>query len=86
MNNIKGKNIISKSIELVPPTILNVKKSKNNLAINDDNLFLKNGNKNYYERANRFRGYNNKFNTLKMIVDKNKPFNYRGQIDIIVEE
>ena len=86
MNNIKGKNIISKSIELVPPTILNVKKSKNNVAINEDNLFLKNGNKNYYERANRFRLYNNKFNTLKMIVDKKKPFNYRGQIDIIVEE
>ena len=78
------KNIISKSIELVPPTILNAKKSENNLAINEDNLFLNNGNKNYYERANRF--YNNKFNTLKMIVDKNKPFNYRGQIDIIVEE
>ena len=41
--------------------------------------------KNYKERTNRFNQYN-KFNTLKMIVDKKRPFNYKGKIDIIVEE
>ena len=41
--------------------------------------------KSHIERTNRFDKYN-KFNTLKMIVDKNKPFNYKGKIDIIVEE
>jgi len=72
-----------KSIELIPPTIL----INNNLDKNkkkEDNLFLKKG-KNYFERVNRF-AYYNKFKTLKMKVDRDKPFNYRGQIDIIVEE
>ena len=41
--------------------------------------------KNYIQRKNRFDKYN-KFNTLKMIVDKDRPFNYKGKIDIIVEE
>ena len=41
--------------------------------------------KNYIQRTNRFDKYN-KFNTLKMIVDKDRPFNYKGKIDIIVEE
>ena len=90
-NNINNKNNIfinnSKSIELVPPTLLNNNNEivKNKRAINEENIFLKNGKKNYYERANRFIGLN-KFNTLKMMVHKDKPFNYKGQIDIIVEE
>ena len=37
------------------------------------------------ERKKRFGNYN-KFNTLKMMVDKNRPFNHKGKIDIIVEE
>ena len=85
----KGKNdenlYIKKSIELNPPTLLinkNLEKSKKN--INDDNLLLQKG-KNYFERANRF-SLQNRYKTLKMMVDKEKPFNYRGQIDIIVEE
>ena len=41
--------------------------------------------KNYNERRNIFNMHN-RFNTLKMIVDKNRPFNYKGKIDIIVEE
>ena len=41
--------------------------------------------KNSIEGRNIFNMYN-RFNTLKMIVDKNKPFNYKGKIDIIVEE
>ena len=81
-NIIKIKN--NKSIELNPPTLLN-KNQINKKVDNNENIFLKNGKKNYYERANRFRGFNN-FNTLKMMIDKKKPFNYRGQIDIIVEE
>ena len=86
----KENNIIKiqnhKSIELNPPTLLNKNQmDKNKKADNNENIFLKNGKKNYYERANRFRGFNN-FNTLKMMIDKKKPFNYRGQIDIIVEE
>ena len=87
--NVLNINNNSKSIELVPPTLLNKNEvKKNKRDINQENIFLKNRNinsKNYYERANRYNGYN-KFNTLKMMVDKNKPFNYRGQIDIIVEE
>ena len=85
----KGRNnenlYIKKSIELNPPTLLinkNLEKNKKN--INDDNLLLKKG-KNYLERANRF-SLKDRYKTLKMIVDKEKPFNYRGQIDIIVEE
>ena len=85
----KGKNdenlYIKKSIELNPPTILinkNLEKNKKNT--NDDNLLLQKG-KNYFERANRF-SLQNRYKTLKMMVDKEKPFNYRGQIDIIVEE
>ena len=81
-NIIKIKN--NKSIELNPPTLLN-KNQINKKVDNNENIFLKNGKKNYYERANRFRGFNN-FNTLKMMIDKKKPINYRGQIDIIVEE
>lgn len=89
-NNPINLHKISKSIELNPPTLLNnnkiyINKNNNKKAINDENMFLKNGKKNYIERANRFRGLN-KFNTLKMKIDKDKPFNYRGQIDIIVEE
>ena len=85
----KGKNdenlYIKKSIELNPPTLLinkNLEKNKKNT--NDDNLLLQKG-KNYFERANRF-SLQNRYKTLKMMVDKEKPFNYRGQIDIIVEE
>jgi len=78
-NNIDNK----KSIELIPPTILINNNSDNNKK-KEDNLFLKKG-KNYFERVNRF-AYHNKFKTLKMKVDRDKPFNYRGQIDIIVEE
>ena len=37
------------------------------------------------ERANKFGSFN-RFNTLRMMIDKQKPFNYKGQIDIIVEE
>ena len=91
INNHKNKDNAfinnSKSIELVPPTLLNNNNEivKNKRAINEENIFLKNGKKNYYERANRFIGLN-KFNTLKMMVHKDKPFNYKGQIDIIVEE
>ena len=90
LDNLKeNKNYIiinnnSKSIELNPPTLLNDKINKKK-DTNEENIFLKNRKKNYFERANRFRAFN-KFNTLKMIVDKNRPFNYRGQIDIIVEE
>ena len=46
-----------------------------------DNEVQKNDN----EGRNIFNMHN-RFNTLKMIVDKNKPFNYKGKIDIIVEE
>jgi hypothetical protein len=85
-NGRNNENLyIKKSIELNPPTLLinkNVEKNKKN--INDDNLLLKKG-KNYLERANRF-SLKDRYKTLKMIVDKEKPFNYRGQIDIIVEE
>jgi len=85
----KGRNNenlhIRKSIELNPPTLLvNKNAEKNKKNINDDNLFLQKG-KNYFERANRF-SLQNRNKTLKMMVDKEKPFNYRGQIDIIVEE
>ena len=87
--NIMNLNNNRKLIELNPPTLLNVKNiKKNKRAINDENIFLKNNNVNvnkYYQKSNRYDGYN-KFNTLKMMIDKNKPFNYRGQIDIIVEE
>ena len=89
INDLKeNKNSINqnhRSIELNPPTLLKDNNIKNLKNLNEENLFLKNGKKNYYERANRFYSFN-KFNTLKMIVDKNKPFNYKGQIDIIVEE
>ena len=76
----------SKSIELIPPTLLNNNKIyKNKRNINGENMFLKNGKKNYMERANKFGSFN-RFNTLRMMIDKQKPFNYKGQIDIIVEE
>ena len=83
--NYISKNKVSRSIELNPPTLLNDKINKNKKNSKEENVFLKNGKKNYYERANRFGAFN-KFNTLKMIVDKNRPFNYKGEIDIIVEE
>ena len=67
--------INSKSVELIPQTI----EEKN------ENGKEKDKDKKYIERTNRFANYN-KFNTVKMMVDKNKPFNYRGKIDIIVEE
>ena len=70
--NIKRENDLynSKSVEL----------------IKDDNNKIENEiKKNNNERRNIFNKYN-KFNTLKMIVDKNRPFNYKGKIDIIVEE
>ena len=41
---------------------------------------------NSIDENNRNKIRNNKFNTLKMMIDKNKPFNYKGKIDIIVEE
>ena len=63
----------SKSVEIIPQKIED--KAENE----------KEKDKNYIERTNRFANYN-KFNTVKMMVDKNKPFNYRGKIDIIVEE
>ena len=69
--------INSKSVELIPQKLKKEEKVIN--IINKEN------DKNYIERPNRFGNYN-KFNTLKMIVDKNKPFNYKGKIDIIVEE
>ena len=76
----------SKSIELIPPTLLNNNKIyKNKRKIIGENMFLKNGKKNYMERANKFGSFN-RFNTLRMMIDKQKPFNYKGQIDIIVEE
>ena len=86
INDKRNINNNCKSIELIPPTLLNNNKIyKNKRAINDENLFLKNGKKSYIERANRFAPLN-RFNTLRMMIDKQKPFNYRGQIDIIVEE
>ena len=80
-NNNKDNN--SKSIELSPPTLLHNKLSD----LNEGNLFLKKAkkNNNIMKRANKFRGSTN-CNTLKMIIDREKPFNYKGQIDIIVEE
>ena len=80
-NNNKDNN--SKSIELSPPTLLHNKLSD----LNEGNLFLKKAkkNNNIMKRANKFRGSTH-CNTLKMIIDREKPFNYKGQIDIIVEE
>ena len=79
-NNNKDNN--SKSIELSPPTLLHNKLSD----LNEGNLFLKKAKKNnIMKRANKFRGSTH-CNTLKMIIDREKPFNYKGQIDIIVEE
>ena len=79
-------NINNKSIELATPTLLNDNKlKKNKNSANDENKFLKKAKKKYYEKENKISDYN-KFNTLKMIIDKDKPFNYKGQIDIIVEE
>ena len=63
--------INSKSVEMISQGIED--------KVNNENE------KSHIERTNRFDKYN-KFNTLKMIVDKNKPFNYKGKIDIIVEE
>ena len=77
----------NKTIEINPPTLLNNKEiNKNKRGKIEENLFLKNGKKNNsIEKVNKFKGYNN-FKTLKMMIDKEKPFNYKGQIDIIVEE
>ena len=55
--------------------------SKSVDKIMDENEVQKNNN----EKRNIFN-IHNRFNTLKMIVDKDKPFNYKGKIDIIVEE
>ena len=55
--------------------------SKSVDKIMDENEVQKNNN----EKRNIFN-IHNKFNTLKMIVVKDKPFNYKGKIDIIVEE
>ena len=63
--------INSKSVEMISQGIED--------KVNNENE------KSHIERTNRFDKYN-KFNTLKMTVDKNKPFNYKGKIDIIVEE
>ena len=52
-------------------------KSKSVEFINNEKLLNDN---------NRNKIRNNKFNTLKMMIDKNKPCNYKGKIDIIVEE
>ena len=72
-NNMKQIDLFnSKSVDLIKQ-----KKAVN--KINNENK------KNYKERTNRFNQYN-KFNTLKMMVDKKKPFNRKGKIDIIVEE
>ena len=72
-NNEKQTDLInSKSVEMIQQKQL-VNKVNNETQ------------KNYKERTNRFNQYN-KFNTLKMIVDKKRPFNYKGKIDIIVEE
>ena len=68
--------INSKSVELIPQN----QKIRDKIPNSD-----KENDKNNIERTNRFSNYN-KFNTLKMKVDKNKPFNYKGKIDIIVEE
>ena len=77
----------NKTIEINPPTLLNNKEiNKNKRGKIEENLFLKNGKKNNsIEKVNKFKGYNN-FKTLKMMIDREKPFNYKGQIDIIVEE
>jgi hypothetical protein len=81
--NNKNVNSNSKTIELNPPTLVKKNNIDNNKRYNDGNLFLAKGKHNYLERNNRFI---NKFNTIKMLIDKKKPFNYKGQIDIIVEE
>ncbi len=85
-NNNKHKN--DRTIELNPPTILNdnrVSRIKNKKNNNDGKMLIRNEIKNPNQRLNRFHKFSN-FNTLKMMIDKKKPFNYKGQIDIIVEE
>ena len=77
--NLKGNNN-KKTIELSPPTLL---KSEKNLMNENNKIILNRNNKSLLER-NRY--YFNKYNTLKMKIDKDKPFNYKGEIDIIVEE
>ena len=79
-NNINNKDNNCKSIELCPPTLLHNKSSD----LNEENLFFKKGKKNIIKRTNKFRS--NHCNTLKMKIDNKKPFNYKGEIDIIVEE
>ena len=54
--------------------------SKSVDKIMDENEVQKNNN----EKRNIFN-IHNRFNTLKMIVDKDKPFNYKGKIDIIIK-
>ena len=49
------------------------------------NFENKENKENSFKRQNRFEKYN-RYNTLKMMVDKNRPFNFKGKIDIIVEE
>ena len=72
-NNEKQPDLInSKSVEMI-------QQKKIGNKVNNETK------KNYKERTNRFNQYN-KFNTLKMMVDKKRPFNYKGKIDIIVEE
>ena len=60
-------------------------KEKNIELINSKSIEFINNEKLLNEN-NRNKIRNNKFNTLKMMIDKNKPFNYKGKIDIIVEE
>ena len=60
-------------------------KEKNIELINSKSVEFINNEKLLNEN-NRNKIRNNKFNTLKMMIDKNKPFNYKGKIDIIVEE
>ena len=71
-------NNYKKIIELGQPTLLKPEKNLNN---ENNKVLLNKNNKNLFNRYDF-----NKFNTLKMRIDKDKPFNYKGEIDIIVEE
>jgi hypothetical protein len=92
--NIKENNIYKykkkndRTIELNPPTILKDNRSHKNKEkknIIEGNILLNKEKNNNSQILNRYHKLSN-FNTLKMMIDKKKPFNYKGEIDIIVEE
>ena len=92
--NIKENNIYKykkkndRTIELNPPTILKDNRSHKNKEkknIIERNILLNKEKNNNSQILNRYHKLSN-FNTLKMMIDKKKPFNYKGEIDIIVEE